>query len=197
MARALILVDLQPTFCEGGELPTEGANEVARACAEFARAHRGDYAVIATTQDWHIDPGSHFSDTPDFVDTWPPHGVAGTPQALLHPALEGVDTDVAVKKGQYAASYSGFDGVDDDGRGLAEVLRSHAVDAVDVVGLVLSHCVAETALDAQRNGFATRVFTDLSVPVSRELGDAACERLRAAGVEVTRSCESGFEEQAE
>ncbi|MDU0969263.1 MAG: isochorismatase family protein [Actinomycetaceae bacterium] len=189
MSRALILVDLQPTFCEGGELPTEGANAVAQACADFARAHRRDYAVIATTQDWHIDPGSHFSDHPDFVDTWPPHGVAETPNAALHPALAGFIPDVVVKKGQYAASYSGFDGTDLDDRSLEDALRVRGVDAVDVVGLVLSHCVAQTALDAQRKGFATRVFTDLSVPVSPELGEAAVAQMRDAGIDVTTSSE--------
>ncbi|MBD3689553.1 isochorismatase family protein [Nanchangia anserum] len=186
MTRALILVDLQPTFCEGGELATAGANAVAEACAEYARSHRDDYALVATTQDWHIDPGDHFSDTPDFVDTWPPHGIADSPNAQLHPALDGFNPDVSVKKGHYAASYSGFDGVDEDGRHLADILREAGVDAVDVIGLVLSHCVAQTALDAQRLGFATRVFTDLSVPVSQELGDAACEQMRRGGVEVGR-----------
>ena len=87
MPRALIIVDVQPTFCEGGALAVQGGNAIAEAVARFVDEHRGDYALIATTQDWHIDPGTHFSDSPDFVDTWPPHGVAGTPEAELHPAL--------------------------------------------------------------------------------------------------------------
>src|SRR5699024_8488525 len=101
--RALIVVDVQPTFCEGGALGVEGGNAVAERIAEFVGSHRGDYDLVVTTQDWHIDPGDHFSDTPDFVDSWPPHGVAGTPEAELHPALAGLDADHGIKKGQYEA----------------------------------------------------------------------------------------------
>src|SRR5699024_6859793 len=117
--RALIVVDVQPTFCEGGALGVEGGNAVAERIAEFVGSHRGDYDLVVTTQDWHIDPGDHFSDTPDFVDSWPPHGVAGTPEAELHPALAGLDADHGIKKGQYEAAYSGFEGKDEDGNDLA------------------------------------------------------------------------------
>jgi nicotinamidase/pyrazinamidase len=103
-AQALIVVDLQATFCEGGELPVTGGNAVAEKVAEFAAAHRGDYRLIVTTQDWHIDPGDHFSDQPDFIDSWPPHGLAGTANAELHPALAGLAADAAIKKGQHAAA---------------------------------------------------------------------------------------------
>src|SRR5690625_390081 len=98
--RALIIVDVQPTFCEGGALGVDGGNSVAEAIASYAGAHRDRYDLVLTTQDWHIDPGAHFSDTPDFVDTWPPHGVAGTAEAELHPALTAVTADAAVKKGR-------------------------------------------------------------------------------------------------
>jgi Amidases related to nicotinamidase len=182
MSRALIVVDVQPTFCEGGSLPVEGGNAVAERIADFARTHRGAYDLVATTQDWHIDPGTHFSDTPDFVDTWPPHGVAGTPEAELHPALADLDADVSVKKGMYAAAYSGFEGSTADGSTLQRALEAAGVTDVDVVGLAESHCVAQTALDAQEAGFATRVLTDLTEPVSAELGAAARVRMSQAGV---------------
>lgn len=187
MSRALIVVDVQPTFCEGGALAVAGGNAVARRIADFAAAHRGDYALIATTQDWHIDPGDHFSHDPDFVDSWPPHGVAGTAEAELHPALAGLHADVAIKKGQYQAAYSGFEGAAEDGSTLEQSLRDAGVSDVDVVGLAESHCVAQTALDAQAAGFATRVFTDLTEPVSAELGAAARARMRAAGVDLADS----------
>jgi len=187
MSRALIVVDVQPTFCEGGALAVPGGNAVARRIADFADTHRGDYDLVATTQDWHIDPGDHFSDTPDFVDSWPPHGLAGTPEAELHPALAHLDADVAIKKGQYQAAYSGFEGATESGATLEESLHAAGVDTVDVVGLAESHCVAQTALDAQTAGFTTRVFTDLTEPVSPELGAAARERLRGAGVQLAES----------
>ncbi|MDR1798464.1 MAG: isochorismatase family protein [Bifidobacteriaceae bacterium] len=185
--RALIIVDVQPTFCEGGELPVAGGNAVAEAIAEFLESHRLDYDLIVTTQDWHIDPGNHFSEEPDFVDSWPPHGVAGSPNAELHPALIDVDADVTIKKGRFDAAYSGFEGVDDDDRTLAEVLTDAGIGAVDVVGIAESHCVAQTALDAIDEGLEVRVFTDLTVPVSPESGAAARAAMAAAGVELTTS----------
>ncbi|MDR1393843.1 MAG: isochorismatase family protein [Bifidobacteriaceae bacterium] len=183
-ARALIVVDVQPTFCEGGELPVAGGNAVAEAIARFATRHRRDYTLIVTTQDWHIEPGSHFSEAPDFVDTWPPHGVAGSANAELHPALDRLAADVAIKKGQYAAAYSGFEGTAGDGRDLTDVLRRAGVAAVDVVGLAESHCVAETAIDAVQAGFQARVLSALTAPVSPETGAAARQRMVAAGVEL-------------
>lgn len=180
--RALIVVDVQPTFCEGGALAVEGGNAVAERIAAYAASHRGDYDVVVTTQDWHIDPGEHFSEEPDFVDTWPPHGVAGTDEAELHPALADLAPDISVKKGRYAAAYSGFEGVDVAGRPLADLLATRGVTEVDVVGIAESHCVKQTALDAVTNGLRTRVLTDLTVPVSPELGEAARAEMAAAGV---------------
>jgi len=180
--RALIVVDVQPTFCEGGALPVEGGNGVATRIAAYAAAHRGEYDAVVTTQDWHIDPGKHFSDTPDFVDTWPPHGVAGTDEAELHPALADLAPDCSVKKGRYAAAYSGFEGLDVAGRPLADLLAARDVSSVDVVGIAESHCVKQTALDAVGLGLRTRVLTDLTVPVTPELGSAARAEMARAGV---------------
>ncbi|MDM7830657.1 isochorismatase family protein [Cellulomonas edaphi] len=185
--RALVVVDVQPTFCEGGALAVAGGNAVARAIAEHAAARRDRYALVVTTQDWHVDPGEHFSDTPDFVDTWPPHGVAGTAEAELHPALSELGPDASVRKGAYAAAYSGFEGTDAQGRPLAAILAAEGITAVDVVGIAESHCVRATALDAHALGLDTRVLTDLTVPVTPELGAAAREELRAAGVTLTTS----------
>ncbi|GEA89705.1 nicotinamidase [Cellulomonas cellasea] len=185
--RALLVVDVQPTFCEGGSLPVEGGNAVAAAIARYVEVHRDRYPLVVTTQDWHVDPGAHFSDTPDFVDTWPPHGVAGTPEAAIHPALAAMLPDLSVRKGEYAAAYSGFEGVDADGRPLADLLREGGVTDVDVVGIAESHCVRATALDAHALGLRTRVLTDLTVPVTPELGEQARAELAAAGVGLVAS----------
>jgi nicotinamidase/pyrazinamidase len=185
--RALLVVDVQPTFCEGGALGVDGGNAVALGVAEYAAAHHDRYALVVTTQDWHIDPGAHFSDTPDYVDTWPPHGVAGTAEAELHPALSELGPDASVKKGQYAAAYSGFEGVDANGQGLAQILQEARITDVDVVGIAESHCVRSTALDALGLGLRTRVLTDLTVPVTPDQGAAAREAMRAAGAELVSS----------
>lgn len=114
MKKALIIVDVQPTFCEGGELGVAGGNAVAERIADYVNAHRGEYEYIATTQDWHIEPGSHWSEQPDYVDTWPVHGKAGTPGAELHPAIAALHVEHHFKKGQYSPSYSGFEGYEDN-----------------------------------------------------------------------------------
>lgn len=180
--RALLVVDVQPTFCEGGALGVQGGNAVAERIARYAADHRDEYDLVVTTQDWHIDPGDHFSQTPDFVDTWPPHGIAGTAEAELHPALADLAPDASVKKGQYAAAYSGFEGTDDGGASLAQIIASAGVKEVDVVGIAESHCVKQTALDALTEGLGTRVLRDLTVPVSEEQGAAARAEMAAAGV---------------
>ncbi|MBO1752010.1 isochorismatase family protein [Actinotalea sp. BY-33] len=188
--RALLVVDVQPTFCEGGALGVDGGDAVAERVATFAADHRDGYALVVTTQDWHIAPGAHFSDEPDFVDSWPPHGLAETAEAQLHPALAGLLADVSIKKGQYDAGYSGFDGRDAAGRELGAVLDDAGVRAVDVVGIAESHCVRATALDAVRHGYVTRVLTDLTVPVTPELGAAARAEMQTAGVELLPSAEA-------
>jgi nicotinamidase/pyrazinamidase len=185
--RALLVVDVQPTFCEGGALPVEGGNATAEAIAAYAAAHRDRYHLVVTTQDWHVSPGHHFSDHPDFVDTWPPHGVAGTAEAELHPALAGLHPDASVRKGAYQAAYSGFEGTDEAGRALADILRGEAITDVDVVGIAESHCVRATTLDAIAEGLRARVLTDLTVPVTPELGAAARRDMAAAGAELIPS----------
>ncbi|MPV48674.1 MULTISPECIES: isochorismatase family protein [unclassified Pseudactinotalea] len=185
--RALVIVDVQPTFCEDGALGVEGGNAVAQRIADFADARRSNYDLVVTTQDWHIDPGSHFSPTPDFVDTWPPHGVAGTPDAELHPALADLHPEVSVKKGAYEAAYSGFEGRDEEGTDLATLLRAAGVTALDVIGIAESHCVKETAIDGVGEGFEVRVFTDLTVPVTPEQGQQAREAMARAGVDLALS----------
>ncbi|HHW82732.1 MAG TPA: isochorismatase family protein [Actinomycetales bacterium] len=188
--RALLVVDVQPTFCEGGALGVEGGNAVAERIAEFAATHRDHYDLVVTTQDWHIDPGTHFSENPDFVDTWPPHGVAGTEEAELHPALANLNPDASVKKGQYDAAYSGYEGKDESGQDLARILATAGITTVDVVGIAESHCVKETAIDSRKEHLPTRVISDLTVPVSEELGAAAREAMAEAGVEYVTADEA-------
>ncbi len=182
---ALLVVDVQPTFCEGGALPVEGGNSVASQVAELLAGEHG-YDLVVTTQDWHLDPGDHFSDEPDFVDTWPPHGVAGTAEAELHPAIDAVAgrIDAGVYKGMHAAAYSGFEGVDDDGRSLDEVLTTAGITDVDVVGLAFDHCVRATATDAAANGYGTSVLKDLTASVAPETEAAAQKQLADAGIAV-------------
>lgn len=183
-ARALVVVDVQVDFCEGGSLAVEGGAAVATAVTRHARERADDYAAVVATQDWHVDPGGHFSDHPDFVTSWPVHCVAGTPGAAAQP---GFDLDLAqavFRKGQYSDGYSGFEGEAEGGDRLEEWLRRKAVTDVDVVGIATDHCVRATALDAARAGFRVRVLLSLVAGTAPETSRAALEEMRAAGVEV-------------
>ncbi len=181
--RALIIVDVQNDFCEGGSLGVTGGAAVAGAITDYLSTD-GGYQHVVATQDFHIDPGDHFSDRPDYSSSWPPHCVAGTRGAEFHPALDATRIEVVFRKGAHGAAYSGFEGVDDTGTPLADWLRQRGVDEVDVVGLATDYCVRETAQDAVRAGFATRVLLDLTAGVAQESTAAALDALRAAGVEL-------------
>lgn len=187
MSRALVIVDVQNDFCEGGSLAVAGGAEVARRISAHVQAHAGSYAAIVATADWHEDPGPHFSDHPDFVDTWPVHCRAGSDGALFHPAAEPAFEKVQAifRKGHHSAAYSGFEGFTverDRTVGLADWLRQRDVDAVDVVGIATDHCVRATALDAAAAGFDTTVLLHLTAAVAPETTETALGELAAARV---------------
>jgi nicotinamidase/pyrazinamidase len=190
--RALLIIDVQNDFCEGGSLAVAGGAGVAAAISEYLGERGEEYAAIAATQDWHLDPGAHFAEPPaepDFVDSWPPHCRVGTPGAALHPAL-ALDLVMATfRKGQHSAAYSGFEGFtpglhgrDED---LTTWLRGYDVQSVDVVGIATDYCVLQTALDAVQGGFHTRVLLDLTAGVAGPSTTAAVQKLRASGVELS------------
>jgi nicotinamidase/pyrazinamidase len=185
--RALIVVDVQNDFCEGGSLAVAGGGAVAAAISEYLAAEVGTYAHVAASRDYHIDPGGHFSDHPDFAGSWPPHCVAGTPGARFHPSLDTGPLEVVFSKGAHAAAYSAFEGADDTGTPLADWLRQRGVDALDVAGIATDYCVRATALDAAREGFATRVLLGLTAGVDPVTTQEALAALRAAGAELTGS----------
>ncbi|HEY2100198.1 MAG TPA: isochorismatase family protein [Pseudonocardia sp.] len=178
--RALIIVDVQLDFCEGGSLAVAGGASV----AERINAVTGRYDQVVATRDYHVDPGDHFNATPDYVRSWPVHCVAGTAGAAFHPALDVAPIGAVFAKGEYAAAYSGFEGAEPGGAGLADWLRARQVTEVDVVGIATDYCVRATALDAVRAGVATAVLTDLTAGVAPSSTAAALDEMRAAGVTV-------------
>jgi nicotinamidase/pyrazinamidase len=186
MTRALVMVDVQNDFCEGGSLAVAGGADVAAGISAHVRAHAADYAHVVATRDHHVDPGGHFAEQPDYQETWPAHCVVGTDGVELHPRLDRDPIEAVFDKGEYAAAYSGFEGRA-DGVPLADWLRAHGVDAVDVVGIATDHCVRATALDAVAEGFTTRVLLPLTAGVSEATTDAALQQLRTAGVELEGS----------
>ncbi len=184
--RALVVVDVQKDFCEGGSLAVAGGAALAGAIDAYL-ARGAEYRHVVATQDFHIDPGDHFSDQPDYVSSWPPHCRADTVGAQFHPNLDASRFEAVFRKGAYDAGYSGFSGLDDRGTLLGDWLRQRRVEAVDIVGIATDHCVRRTAEDAAAQGLATRVLVDLTAGVGEESTAAALTALRAAGVETVES----------
>ncbi|MGH3343869.1 MAG: isochorismatase family protein [Carbonactinosporaceae bacterium] len=191
MTRALIIVDVQNDFCEGGSLAVHGGAHVAARISDHVAASAGDYGHIVASRDYHVDPGPHFSDRPDFVDSWPEHCVVGTGGADHHPNLDPAlatgRVEQVFSKGHHSAAYSGFEGTTDDGVTLERWLRDRGVGAVDVVGIATDMCVRATARDAARHGFATRVLLDLTAGVAQATTERALAEMHDAGVELVGS----------
>jgi nicotinamidase/pyrazinamidase len=181
---AVIVVDVQSDFCEGGSLAVAGGHGVARAIS--ARLAEGGYDHAVATRDHHIDPGAHFSSAPDFVDTWPRHCVVGTDGVELTAELDRTHLEAIFDKGEHRAAYSGFEGTS-NGIGLADWLRERDVDSVEVVGIATDHCVRATAVDAAQAGFATTVRLDLTAGVAARTVELALAELGAAGVRLIGS----------
>ncbi len=182
--RALIIVDVQNDFCEGGSLPVTGGAEVARDISAYLDGHAAEYHHVAATRDYHVDPGAHFSAAPDYVNSWPPHCVAGTPGAAFHPDLDVARIEAVFSKGAHAAAYSGFEGATPGGTPLATWLRERDITDVDVAGLATDYCVRATASDAMREGLRARVLTGLIAGVAPGTSEKALGELRAAGVQL-------------
>jgi len=194
MKRALIVVDVQNDFCEGGSLPVAGGAEAAYKISELLHhwsrqdPKAPDYAVAVATRDHHIDPGDHFAPPgtdPDFVDSWPVHCVVDTDGAAFHPNLDPQPFDAIFLKGEHAAAYSGFEGRTTHGTGLADWLNQHDITDVDICGIATDYCVRHTTLDALKNGFNTRLLADMCAGVAPETSRAALEELRVAGATIT------------
>lgn len=207
MAKALIIVDVQNDFCAGGALATDRGAKVAALISEYVEDNHHRYEAVVATQDWHIDPGAHFSDTPDFVDLWPVHCVANTEGAEIHPNLDTDYIEAYFRKGRYEAAYSGFEGLqapeesvmtgehepgatlDDEGpkTPLADWLDEHEIQDVDIVGIATDYCVLATAKDAVDAGYETRVLIDLTAPVHENKLDEIIAEMEDEGITVKQA----------
>lgn len=205
MAKALIIVDVQNDFCEGGSLAVAGGAALAGEISELLDSGT-DFDFVVATQDWHVDPGTHFSETPNFTTTWPVHCVAGSKGAALYKDLDQEYLDATFRKGKFDDGYSGFDSllapedevrvgereanedddpeVDTEAVSLDDWLRGNDVDEVAIVGIATDHCVKATALDAVQAGYATTVLKDLVVGVDEDASEEALAEMADAGVEL-------------
>jgi len=169
---ALIVIDVQNDFCPGGALAVAGGDEIVAPI----NALMDEFAVVVLTQDWHPKGHSSFASShtgaapfssvtmPYGEQTlWPDHCIQGTEGAAFHPALR-TDADLIIRKGMNPAidSYSAFFENDrTTPTGLEGYLRTRGITTLALVGLATDYCVAYSALDAARLGFAVTVRTDL------------------------------------
>ncbi|HHT25151.1 MAG TPA: isochorismatase family protein [Clostridiaceae bacterium] len=181
--KALIIVEEQVDFCEGGSLAVNGGVEVVKKTTEFLTENAGNYDLILATRDWHEPDnsnGGHISDSPDYVDTWPTHCVQGTPGAEYHPNLDTGFIQVHIIKGMGRSDYSGFQGVDlESGKSLDDILKVNGISQLDIIGIAEDHCVRATAIDGLDLGYKVRVFKDLTTPVTP--GTGALEEVASKG----------------
>lgn len=192
MTHALLIVDVQKDFCPGGSLATQKGDEVAAGIAEMLThpSQTEHYSAIVATQDWHIDPAGHFSEEPDYLDSWPVHCRAETHGAEMHEALgcpaATEKIDEYFRKGHYTAAYSGFEGfaVNEDETELHPWLAQRGITHIDIVGIASDHCVFETAKDGLNNGYAVTVLEHLCSPVNDHRAQAAFQELVSLGATV-------------
>lgn len=190
MAKALLIVDVQNDFCEGGSLPCEGGAAVALVISEHLAQHSDDYALVIASRDWHDagnDNGGHFAatgTTPDFLNNWPVHCVSGSHGAEYHQNLDSEAIDVHLYKGMGKPSYSAFEGVTEAGKGILDVLRENMITELDVVGIATDYCVKASAIDAAKSGLVVSVLQDKCVGVATVTSEAALETMASNGCKI-------------
>ncbi|WP_019588961.1 MULTISPECIES: nicotinamidase [unclassified Thioalkalivibrio] len=175
---ALLVVDVQNDFCPGGALAIDDGDAVVPVLNRWLKAAGELGLPVYASRDWH--PREH----PSFEaqgGPWPPHCLQDSPGARFHPALALPPDAIRVTKGVRfdQDQYSAFDQT-----GLAVALRNRGVGRIWVGGLAQDVCVAATALDARKEGFAVQLIPDATRPVTAEGGREALQRMAEAGVEI-------------
>lgn len=184
---ALIIVDVQNDFCEGGALGVEGGERAAFGIDRFL--YSAEYDLIVASRDWHdatTDNGGHFSDTPDFRNSWPKHCLAGSSGAAYNLATGTISKiDVHVRKGFGEPAYSAFQGyVGKTDMLLAHVLNMAGIHELDVCGIATDYCVRSTVLDALRFGFKVNVLENLCAGVAASSTADALDEMEAAEAKI-------------
>lgn len=183
---ALIIVDAQNDFCPGGALPVSEGDRVVPALNRYIERFLQDKLPVFATRDWHPEKTRHFK---AYGGLWPPHCVQGTMGAEFHADLALPQEAVIVSAGTSPdeEGYSGFEGKNEKGLGLADLLRSAGVKRIFVGGLATDYCVKHTVLDALKLGFKVVVLSDAVRPVNLHPDDGAAalqEMVHAGATEI-------------
>ncbi len=181
---ALIVVDVQNDFCEGGKLAVDGGKQIALDINNYVNNRvRSDFDQVLATKDWHnleSDNYGHFHDAPDYLNTWPEHCLGGTWGSNFRTPFGSWNIDDVFKKGRGLPAYSGFQGVGHHSKMLLEeYLRTWKIDELYVCGIATDYCVKATVLDGLDKGFKVKVLSDLTVAVGDKQG--ALDEMSNAG----------------
>ena len=191
MPKALLVIDVQNDFCEGGALAVAGGAAVALKITQFLES--SSYDLVVASRDWHDadnNNSGHFAGSntePNYKTNWPVHCVAETNGAQYHPNLNVEAIHVHIFKGQGQNGYSIYEGITESGQTFDELLAAHQIDEVDVVGIATDHCVLASALDSKSHGLKVRVISSLTAGVSQVTTEAAIDRMIDSGIEVVAS----------
>jgi len=202
MKNALIIVDVQNDFCEGGSLAVPKGNEVIPVINDLLQ--RVKFHTVILTQDFHPDNHTSFAinhkDAKEFTEIkledgsnqmmWPAHCVQGSKGAEFHSELEVKPEYIIVQKGKnhLVDSYSGF--WDNEKKAKTELetkLKENGITNVFVCGLALDYCVGYTALDAVTCGFDTKLIIDAARGIEDKSITKMCKKLDEAGVKIVQS----------
>jgi nicotinamidase/pyrazinamidase len=194
---ALLVIDVQNDFCDGGALAVAGGSEIVSGTNKLI----GQFDAVILTQDWHPAGHSSFAsshkehDPFSLIDMpygaqvlWPDHCIQGSEGAAFHPGLNVDRADLIIRKGYNPAidSYSAF--FENDHKtptGLEGYLRTRAIDEVTLVGLALDFCVNFSAVDAANLGFKVNVHSDLCRAIDMDGSlEQANRAMSAAGVSI-------------
>jgi nicotinamidase/pyrazinamidase len=178
---ALVVVDVQRDFCEGGALAAANTLSLLQPLQKYVEAARQQGIIVVYTQDWH--PANHSSFKVN-GGPWPVHCVADTPGAELMPPLKARPEDLVIHKGVgvNGAGYSGFDETS-----LEKQLREKGIARVGVAGIATEYCVRATALDARKAKFETAVLEDLIRAVQDKNVPQVLAELKHAGAKFASS----------
>ena len=195
MSEALLVIDVQNDFCPNGALAVAGGDTI----VQPINAAMDKFDIVILTQDWHPKnhksfASSHENKKPfDIVAMpygdqvlWPDHCIQGSMGARLHPDLDQKRADVIIRKGSNPAvdSYSAFYENDKvSPTGLHGYLKNREVTKLTLVGLATDYCVAFSALDAEKLGYAVTVRLDMARGIDSDGSlNAALDKMSKAGV---------------
>lgn len=192
---ALIVIDMQNDFCEGGALAVAGGASIVPVVNRLISGY--DHVIL--TQDWHPRAHSSFASRHvgqepfDTVDMpygeqvlWPDHCIQGSEGAAFHPQLEWTKAELVIRKGFRVEldSYSAFRENDrETPTGLAGYLRERGIGDLVLCGLAFDYCVAWSALDARHFGFSAKVMEEATASIDLDGSKAKMRQaMEEAGV---------------